>query len=239
MYPGVTGVTVHLRRDNERRPEGTHDIASPNGKRQTVYDIWLRKGFIEEGAVGEADGGPGVPAKITRVTIDAALIAAAYGALAGPELQSTIAHELGHATNVWHHGDGPDYSVGDVMCRRQNGTVRNYLCSAPAKGGPRTATDNCYGVAAKGGSFSGNDTCMMRYDMTHFYENPSGNCEWKRGGKTVRGKLYGQDPPGMSICESPRGTGVNDASNPNNKAGDASSGRGECKYKFCLNNKKH
>jgi hypothetical protein len=241
IYAGVTGVTPHLIEDNERESRGGHDIVTPNGNHQTVYAIWLHKGPIENGVVGDTDGGPCVPAKIKikGVTIDSALIAAAYGAYASSELQSTIAHELGHATNVWHHGDGLDYVVGDVRCRRPDGSVKNYLCSGPPGGGPRKAADDCYEVAVKGGMYSGNDTCMMRYDMTHFYENPAGNCEWKRGGKTVRGKLYGQDPPGMSMCENPRGTGVNDASNPDNKAGDASSGRGECKYKFCLNNKKH
>jgi hypothetical protein len=239
IYAGVTGVTPHLIQDNERELRGEHDIVTPNGKRQTVYAIWLHKGSIDSGVVGDTDGGPGVPAKIKGVTIDSALIAAAYGASASSELQSTIAHELGHATNVWHHGDGLDYVVGDVRCRRPDGSVKNYLCSDPSDGGPRKAAGGCYEVAVKGGMYSGNDTCMMRYDMTNFYENPAGNCEWKRGGKTVRGKLYGQDPPGMSMCENPRGTGVNDASNPDNKAGDASSGRGECKYKFCLNNKKH
>jgi hypothetical protein len=240
IYAQITGVSVHVIDADERELRGEHTIVSRNGNRETVYAIWLRKAPIGDGGVGDTDGGPGVPAKIRSVTIDTALIEAAYGAYAASEKQSTIAHELGHATNIWHHGEKPpDYDVGDVLCRRPDGSVKNFLCSSPSAGGPRKRAEDCYEVAAKGGMYSGNDSCVMRYDMTHFYENPNGNCEWKRGGRKVLGKLYGQDPPGMSLCESPRGTGVNDASNPDNKAGDASAGRGECKYKFCLNNKKH
>jgi hypothetical protein len=62
-------------------------------------------------------------------------------------------------------------------------------------------------------------------------------CQWQHNGRIVIGSVYGKDPPGMSICESRKGTGVNDASNPNNKAGDAT--RGDCVHKFCLRNSQH
>jgi hypothetical protein len=239
IFPKATGISVYLIQRNECAVRDMKYIVSPNDKHQPVYAIWLHKGPIADGAVGDTDGGPGVPAKIYGVTIDSALIIKGYKEYAAAALQSTIGHELGHAVNIWHHGDDKDYLVGDVICRQPDNSVINHLCSGKAKGGPRQAADSCFEVAAKGGMYSGNDTCMMRYDMTHFYENAAGNCEWKFGGKKIRGKLYGQDPPGMSLCESPRGTGVNDASNPDNKAGDASPGRGECLYKFCINNRKH
>ena len=43
----------------------------------------------------------------------------------------------------------------------------------------------------------------------------------------------------MSMCWSGKGTGVNDTSNPNNQAGDATTGRGDCAHSFCLKNSAH
>ena len=49
-----------------------------------------------------------------------------------------------------------------------------------------------------------------RGNETSFYEDKDGNCQWQHNGKTVKGSKYGTDPPGMTMCESPDGTGVND-----------------------------
>jgi hypothetical protein len=75
----------------------------------------------------------------------------------------------------------------------------------------------------------------MRYDETNFYEDPAGNCEWQHNGKTVHGSVYGKDLPGMTICDNPRGTGVNDPSKQPNKAGNATVG--DCKHHLCLKHK--
>jgi hypothetical protein len=196
----------------------------------TVWALRLVRFAIGEGAAGETEGGPGVPSKIIEVRIDTARIAAAAGPHAGAELKSTIAHELGHAINIWHHGDGVDYSIaGDVLCRKKNGTVANFIC----------ATKDCFEAAVQHGMYSGNDQCIMRYNSTNFYETPAGNCEWKAGGKLVKGRTFGYDAPGTIYCETGKGTGVNDTSKTPNKAGDASPGRGECTYKFCVNSRKH
>src|ERR1017187_939429 len=143
------------------------------------------------------------------------------GSAAASGLSSTIAHELGHATKVRHHGETPpDYKTGDVRCKRPDGSFRNFLCSERAKDvygkpvGLAEAAGNCYMVAAQGGSFSGNDQCLMRYDAADFYENASGNCQWKQGGKTVQGNQFPTEPPGMTVCWSGKGTGVNAGSQP-------------------------
>ena len=78
----------------------------------------------------------------------------------------------------------------------------------------------------------------MRYDMTHFFEDPKGVCWWKRSGpKNTSGSLYGQDPRGSIFCRSPRGTGVNAEGREHNKAGAAS--RGACMSQLCLKNGAH
>jgi hypothetical protein len=73
----------------------------------------------------------------------------------------------------------------------------------------------------------------MRYDKTSLYEDPNGDCHVLHD---TRGKLlnkFGQDPaPGGKFCLSPQGTGVNAASNPHNKAGDAT--KGVCYFQIRL-----
>jgi hypothetical protein len=244
QYVPDFGVNVHRVYGSERAAGGAAQneyTVTPNGSHGDTYVIFLHHGNIGKGVVGETDGGPDVPMNIAQVTIDDNEIARGYGTQAAAELQSTITHELGHATNVWHHGQ-TDYLVGGVNCYWQDskytrpssgmgGIVEHLPCStAPKKG--------CYEVAAKGGMYSGNDTCVMRYDMTHFFEDPSGNCQWRHGKEAVIGSKYGQDPPGMFLCRDRTGTGVNDKDNPHNKAGDASADpdRGNCTQKFRLKN---
>lgn len=249
IYADATGVSVHLINTSEWYPKNgaaNIHVVTANGSHGDVYALDLENKALDSGVVGETTGGPGVPRDIKIVQINVSDIKRGYGSAAGSALPSTIAHELGHATNIHHHGEAPpDYNTGDVRCKRPDGSFKNLLCSEWAKSGSGKSVavgevaSNCYLVAAQGGSFSGNDQCLMRYDMADFYENANGNCQWQHNGKTVHGYEYKADPPGMTLCSSGKGTGVNDTSNPNNKAGDASPGRGECMYKFCLKNSAH
>jgi hypothetical protein len=256
LYQASTGVMPRLIDDTERWYGGSAkntEIVTPNGHYGDVHPIWLHSGSIAKGVVGETEGGPSVPSNILWVTIDPNEIAACYGSQAGPELPSTIAHELGHATNIHHHGETPpDYLVGDVVCHRgigpcpqgdmaclqKQGAVKNFRCTDRSDNPLGKPGTECFQVAGKGGSFSGNDTCIMRYDLTTFYEDTQGLCIAKHGGKTVTLTRYGQDPPGMGkLCTSKTGTGVNDTSKPPNKAGDAT--RGNCASQLCLKNGAH
>lgn len=250
LYAQATNVTVHLIYGSERATRGdfpNHNVVDPNGLRDEVFALQVIDGPLDDGGVGDTDGGPSVPRNIRKITINSSLIKSGYKKdVSGVALQSTIAHEIAHGTNVKHHGERPpDYDTGDVRCKLPDGSFENHLCSAVPKGKnvkPGTLKQqagDCFSVAGKGGSFSGNDQCVMRYDMTDLYENPNGNCQWQHNGKTVFGYKYGSDPPGTTMCSSGRGTGVNDPSNPNNKAGDASPGRGDCMHKFCLKNSAH
>ena len=245
-YQAATDIHVRVLQDNEAANNkesgaagGSPLYATPNGRYGKVPVIPLRNKPIGDGGVGSTEPKTGLPATIQEVQIDAALIARGYKADASNQLQATIAHELGHATNVIHH-DGDtliDYDVGDVICKntvkqpdgsvKYTGAISNFLCSdEPEKGsakipGPK---DKCWGVAVKGGMFSGNDQCPMRYDKTSLYEDPNGACSILHGGGKMMSK-FGQDPaPQGKFCLSPKGTGVNAASNPHNKAGDATKG---------------
>ncbi|MDR3774516.1 MAG: hypothetical protein P4L26_14275 [Terracidiphilus sp.] len=250
IYEQATGVSVHLIKSTEWFLKGGANnrvVVTGNGTHGDVYAIYLVNQTLDSGDLGDTVGGPGVPRDIKIVKIDRTKILNGYGRVGADGLSAVIAHELGHATNIHHHGEAPpDYDTGDVRCKRPDGSFENHLCSEWAKdaGGKAVGlgekAGKCYMVAAQGGSFSGNDQCLMRYDVADYYENANGNCQWKtESGKTVHGFKYGADPPGMTLCTSGKGTGVNDTSNPNNKAGNASPGQGECMYKFCLKNSAH
>jgi hypothetical protein len=231
LYAQATGVQTHLIWSVERSAKagGANDnLVTPNGRRGDVFAVLLVNAPIEDGVVGEAEGGPGVPRNISKVTVDARLARLAYGMAAEMGLASTIGHELGHATNIWHHGaDPPDYSVDEGRCGEAHGRTRTWTCPA----------GDCLEVAGKGGKYSGDDQCLMRYDMARFYENDAGVCWWRHGGVTVKGSVYGKDVPGTTLCESARGTGVNDPANKDNKAGDAT--KGDCAHQLCLKNESH
>ncbi len=231
VYSQATMVQVHLLKTTEwSYKEGADNIhvVTGNGHYGDVYAVYLENDGLEDGIIGVTIGGPSVPRDIKRVVVDTSKILRLRGRNAGPLEVYTIAHELGHATNVRHHGEmPPDYKVDDPSCKLADGSTK------------QLSRIGGWTVAVKGGSYSGNDQCVMRYTKASFYENPNGNCWWQYDGKTVHGYRYDADPPGMTMCWSGKGTGVNDPSNPNNKAGDASPDRGDCIHKFCLKNSAH
>ncbi len=160
-------------------------------------------------------------------------------------LRSKLASPREHVTR-WRAAIGADQrATAGLHGRGIVGKKGNHMCSERAKDasnkpvGLGQAAGDCYLIAAQGGSFSGNDQCLMRYDVADYYENANGNCQWQHNSKTVHGFEYGSDPPGTTLCWSGKGTGVNDTSNPKNKAGDASPGQGDCAHKFCLKNSAH
>jgi hypothetical protein len=235
-YSQSTGVRVHLLSNGETYSDSAGiasgagaNIVTPNGRFEKVHAIWLHNASLGGGVVGDTPGGPSVPANIRAVMIDTAFIASAYkDDQPWAARIATITHELGHATNVFHHGQGQDYDVGAMVCLQPDGSELKKPC---------TKRGGCFEVAGKGGMYSGNDTCPMRYDMTDFYPDPAGACRLVAGGDK-RFSLYGADPPGLGMyCSNAVGTGVNDPSNPHNKAGNATKGR--CATQFCLKNGAH
>lgn len=54
--------------------------------------------------IGYTFGGPGLPRVINRVAVDRVK----HAGWAPDQIKNTIAHELGHSINLWHHGDKPD-----------------------------------------------------------------------------------------------------------------------------------
>jgi hypothetical protein len=179
------------------------------------------------GLYGLADGtGPGVPKTCKAVKIDVARCRATNE----QELKCTIAHELSHASNAWHHGQ-TNYDIATWERLQPDGSWKSFHYTSGAK----------RSVAAQGGQESGAETCVMRYDGEGLYENPNGPLRWRKPDGTVqRGDVY---PPaelaGTLYCDKPDGTGVNAPGGYHgvSKAGNAS--KGDCKHQICVNDMRH
>jgi len=145
------------------------------------------------------------------------------------QLISTIAHELAHGSNVWHHGD-KDYTVKIVYQDRPDGSAQ--------------VSTGSWGVSVVGGQESGVQDCIMRYNGNTFYESAGGPYYWHRGAAIVHGVVYPPvEPDGTIFCDSKVGTGVNDPQGgklpdgrPLPKAGNAT--RGDCTHQFSVNDLK-
>jgi hypothetical protein len=142
-----------------------------------------------------------------------------------------------------HHGFTDYRADGDVLCRTSKGVV-NYLCDAEddpsaSKGKPQPKKRGayCFTVAVKGGAWSGDASCVMRYNSDNFYEDAGGNCEWKHNGALRKGRVGDYQSPGVKYCKSREGTGVNARGANPNMAGDAT--LGECIFDLCINSAKH
>jgi hypothetical protein len=189
--------------------------------------------------VSRANGGPGNPKMINFVEMasEAASWPANY-------LAATLAHELFHCVNVWHHGDVDEnrYWHGEVAgqlqevrsAAAQQGaaiTVREesgrdvtprYLEPLSAPGVQRWKV----WVGRPGGQHSGHENCVMRYDCAMAYVSQS----------AADVRYVVTEPVGQSLCGSPNGTGVNDPGrSPQSRYGAAGAGRGNCLSQILVN----
>jgi hypothetical protein len=231
-YFAQSSLTTHFIEEEDFNLEGgatNHMVINPNRGFATLgpQHALMIENVNMPGLYGLADGtGPGPPKTTFAVKIDVAECLKTNR----QELDCTIAHELAHACNVWHHGD-IDYEISQRRYLQEDGTWGKWL--------PYTH-DGTHSVAAQGGQESGVEKCIMRYDANDLYETPTGSIQWqKKGGALQRGAPY---PPaelaGTIFCDQVEGTGVNEpgrAGGP--KAGNAS--KGKCRTQFCVNDMKH
>jgi hypothetical protein len=227
-YFARSGLTIHLVNANEFAQEGgapNPRVINPNrgyGTRGPQHVLGLTLGTLD-GDYGFDDPSPGPPKSSVNVIIDEQRCLER----GVQELDTTIAHELAHACNVVHHGEG-DYDTQFYRWLKKDGTW-----------GPWQDDGCCWKVAAPGQEESGMQECIMRYDQANFYERALGSVQWKKGNALVRGEPYGDpEAPGTEFCDDPKGTGVNAAGRPGGpKAGNASVGK--CKEQFLVNDTKH
>jgi hypothetical protein len=231
-YFAQSGLTVHLIKVEEAGYEVTPGSANDfviNANRgfatrgpQHILSLIQQK---LDGDYGYTPGtGPGVPKTAEHVLIDrTTCLRRSF-----QELQCTIAHELAHGCNAWHHGSG-NYRISRWRELQPNGAWSRWWFDT-------------LGVAAQGGQESGVEECIMRYDGTNLYETATGPLQWEKpDGSLQRGAEYPPvELPGTIFCNDKKGTGVNDPDRPQSlggpKAGNAS--KGKCRTQFCVNDSK-
>ncbi|MGE5797875.1 MAG: hypothetical protein ACM34N_13900 [Ignavibacteria bacterium] len=159
-------------------------------------------------------------------------------------LNSTVAHELGHAVRIEHHG--PDIDSQSRLWRttiehdlntRQSiykFTEDDITVEARWENGRKYSQviDGEQYVAIWGGQHSGYSDCVMRYDLAFAYipKNVS----------LFRYIVHGNERTGLFLCDKKDDFrwGVNYLSrNPRSRYGSASNG--ECKKQICVNDKFH
>ncbi len=167
------------------------------------------------------------------------------------EYAVTVAHEMLHYCNVKHHGDvNENRKLTEFRASSDNPTqvyMGGMFDAVPVKlfwddlkVTPITAQDNIFKnpgksisvtLRLKGGTCSGVEDCIMRYDDATAYKAADGNyyllMDWQ--------KPYAE-LTGITLCNSQTGTGVNAADHlPRSRYGDATNGN--CQVQVCVNDK--
>ena len=176
-----TQLKIHL---IDKKEYDSHRVVNFNRGHGTLTSQSGQKGLYlhqEEltGLWGEVRPTVGTPNVVEEVVMDSIGGAAISAYIEkGPEggflrnYSVSIAHELGHAVNIMHHGDG----VWEA--------------------------DRNYEIARRGGLWSGDTACIMRYEAPNLYLGIDGQIypypEDEEGAES-----------GTSFCISPTGTGIN------------------------------
>jgi hypothetical protein len=192
-----------------------------------------------------ANGGPGTPVEITSVDIIPSLV--------GRELRSTVAHELLHCCNVYHHGelDGKQYwnasddesSIYPVNVDQDGAAtgrigftrIKLFAESDPEHEIPTPALFKVgkpvpVWIGMPHGQHSGDEECVMRYDCAVAYpKNASANeYFW----------VFGKEPTGESLCHAPEGHDFNKVGRspqPRYLDADQKRNRGRCAEQIDVN----
>ncbi len=160
---------------------------------------------------------------------------------------TVVGHEMGHAVNVPHHGQGDREKVSWAAVMKQDGTVERDADSNPKvlengiqpiqiwlesgesriRATPmwfqdRPVIKNLW-IGVQKGQHSGDEFCMMKYNSAAAYETSP----------DMRYLIITDEERGDRFCGSSTGTGVNDPDRkPQPRYGDASMGK--CLYRICV-----
>jgi hypothetical protein len=160
------------------------------------------------------------------------------------ELSSTVAHELGHAVRMPHHGENIDQKNNTYShVYSYNGSTNAFELEITENNSvvidPRWENDSSYTqsfdgehwIGVWGGQHSGVEDCIMRYDCAF------GNIPGPGMTSNIR-YITDQERTGIILCDKKDGTGVNDNNrSPRPRYGPAVNGR--CKFQICVNDEYH
>jgi hypothetical protein len=233
MFENLSGLAVHYRLRQNEMPMSR--VINPNhGEGAHAVD---QHGIVIVPIAADAEyaravGGPGTPKSITQVVVPTILPSAGGDWTA--YLQSSLAHELFHTCNVYHHGDASyalvewEYSSSTHEVIEVPSDIAVTVLDESGAPYPLPADkvlDVTLGVAND--PHTGDDNCVMRYDSRGYYS--------KANPATVR-YCVKPEPAGQTLCSSPAGTGFNASGHlPQPRYGDAASNRGNCRGQILVN----
>ncbi|MCP3142971.1 zinc metalloprotease [Pyxidicoccus xibeiensis] len=186
--------------------------------------------------ISQTYGGPSSPKNISQIELSRRAT--------GDKLVWTVAHELGHAVNIPHHGEG---GIRDAYwALRPDGSFHETADSTTTTGVPvilkLEATGQVFSSSVSTevtlstklqGLASGDETCFMRYPIATGIERAS-----EPG---VRYYILSPEPYGVTLCLDGMGKDFNsnrtypDGSPRPSRHGNAAAGRGNCMHRTCIN----
>jgi hypothetical protein len=231
MFQSLSGLIVHDQLKGAELSDGRvinfNYSAGPHKVDQhgvIIVPIAANAGYAE------AQGGPGPPKSISQIVAPKILPSADLFTI--DYLASSLAHELFHACNVYHHGDGPSPSgtfrlVSSTNTTLFQGVPANVLTEAGDSYPLPADTNVTYQLGGPGDTHVGFDSCVMRYDDARGYFS-------KSDGHTIY--LVTPEGAGTTLCTQSAGTGINDAGRtPQARYGDSAQGRGNCRGQILVN----
>jgi hypothetical protein len=231
VFGSLTGLKVHdLLRDNQVLASGQinfHRTAGPQLVAQHAIRVEGGGLYVLGTRFAQVTGKVGTPGTAKTISIPPDL--GTYRG--GNYMAATLAHEMLHAVNVFHHGEkdqtfwwsyqppGNQFYesaayldparqrlVGrgtglPITVKKEDGTV-----IIPSQFFRAGITGGPVDLGLPHGQHSGDENCLMRYDAAFAYVS--------KHDPSVR-YLTANEPVGLGLCTSPAGTGINDANRTN------------------------
>ncbi len=244
LFHRLSGLLVHGKLLQEElsftRIINKNVISGPH--RVDQHGIILRvQGFTGYAQAVRVDpqGGPSTPRDFQFVGLSIGFPPLQTASAAVSYASATVAHELLHTVNVYHHGESDETvtwtrGTGDTILEngapirvlREDGTDATAQILAGidrlAQGGQSLTR----WIGVRGGQHSGFEDCVMRYDNANAY----------RSDADASLRYTVREIPGAHLCESADGVNVNDSSHsPQSRYGPAASQRGVCKRQVLVN----
>jgi hypothetical protein len=275
QFQKSTGLQVHYKNMQlaEMNPSRVLNFNSLAGV-HVADQHGLRMVMVARSGVACVDGGPGTPKNVNRIEISTSF--GTYGdylldkisILTGDKKRGvihTVAHELGHSVNAWHHGET---DRGKVLWQLVGNQVKEVTFDA--KGDPNPAVnililpETVIPANDPAAASAASVTIAQTLDLPNYFY--VGNDVTDPAGLSVLGSQHSGDEvcfmrydcadayipytnladpmvrykimesPGFSFTDEQMGTGVNDRDNdPRPRYGGASPNRGDCKSQLCVN----
>jgi hypothetical protein len=236
LFKRLSGLEVHYRiGDDEMEADRVINRNYDAGPRVTNQHAVITRINILISGFAITVGGPGTPGMIDVIYMPMRIPSVYDFSLPGVQVDyrnTTLAHELFHACNVYHHGDFGDYATTWLRSAGTNNVTEN--------GQPITVIWEATGenvnykqppqrkvnIGAFSGRCSGDMSCIMKYD----------DCSAYTPRLTPSIRYRAEEQWGNNLCVSEQGTGTNQAGRtPQSRYGPAASGRGACALQILVN----